>query len=310
MSSTIKIDSNLPADTVWFITGCSSGIGKSLAVEIFNTTTHSIIATARNPSSLSYLPRSPRILALALDVTSQSSITEALASGLSTFKHIDILVNNAGYGVLGDTEFIPDDTARKILETNFWGAVRLTNEAVRIFREVNGEKGGLIMQISTMGGVTAFAGQAYYHARTSKFALEGFTESLYHEIPKFWNIRFLIIEPGGVRTNYGTSSLVKIPAHPVYADPSFGTRQLEAFLDNPSFGDYMADPDRVAQILLEATELERKGKMGLRLPVGPDSWSFIKRKHEGELEGLEKVKELSWSTGNESILKLTGFLSE
>ncbi|TGO15647.1 hypothetical protein BTUL_0038g00700 [Botrytis tulipae] len=307
MSSNIKIDSNLPADTLK-VTGCSSGIGKSLAQEIFNTTTHSIIATARNPSSLSYLPKSPRVLALTLDVTSQSSITEALASGLSTFKHIDILVNNAGYGVLGDTEFIPDDTARKILETNFWGAARLTNEAVKIFREINGEKGGLIMQISTMGGVMAVAGQAYYHA--SKFALEGFTESLYHEIPKSWNIRFLIIEPGGVNTNYGTSSLVKIPAHPAYTDPSFGTRQLEALLENPTLGDYMADPDRVAQILLEATKLERKREMGLRLPVGPDSWSFIKGKYEGELGGLEKVKELSWSTGNESILKFIGFLNK
>lgn len=147
------------------VTGCSSGIGKSLSQEIFNKTTHSIIVTARNPSSLSYLPSSPRVLPLALDVTSQSSITEALASGLSTFKHIDILVNNAGYGVLGDTEFIPEEAARKILETNFWGAVTLTKEAIRIFREVNGEKGGLVMQISTMGGVMAFAGQAYYHAR-------------------------------------------------------------------------------------------------------------------------------------------------
>ncbi|TGO37109.1 hypothetical protein BHYA_0106g00070 [Botrytis hyacinthi] len=309
MSSNIKIDSNLPADTVWFITGCSSGIGKSLAQGIFNTTTHSIIATARNPSSLSYLPKSPRVLALALDVTSQSSITEALASGLSTFKHIDILVNNAGYGVLGDTESIPDDIARKILETNFWGAARLTNEAVKIFREVNGEKGGLVMQISMIFVHTRFM-HLRYLTSSSKFALEGFTESLYHEIPKSWNIRFLIIEPGGVKTNYGTSSLVKIPAHPAYTDPSFGTRQLEAFLDNPTFGDYMADPDKVAQILLEATELERKGEMGLRLPVGPDSWSFIKGKYEGELGGLEKVKELSWSTGNESILNLLGFLNE
>ncbi|KAF7934613.1 uncharacterized protein EAE98_002658 [Botrytis deweyae] len=308
MSSNIKIDPNLPADTVWFITGCSSGIGKSLAQEIFNATTHSIIATARNPSSLSYLPKSPRVLALALDVTSQSSITEALASGLSTFKHIDILVNNAGYGVLGDTESIPDDIARKILETNFWGAVRLTNEAVRIFREVNGEKGGLVMQLSSMGGVLACAGQAYYHA--SKFALEGLTESLYHEIPKSWNIRFLIVEPGGVKTNYCTSSLVKTPTHPAYMDPSFGTRQLEACLENPSLEDYMADPDRVAQILLEATKLERKGEMGLRLPVGPDSWSAIKGKYEAELGGLEKVKELSWSTGNESIVKLTGSFFE
>ncbi|TEY84058.1 hypothetical protein BOTCAL_0022g00330 [Botryotinia calthae] len=308
MSSNIKIDSNLPADTVWLITGCSSGMGKSLAEKIFNTTTHSIIVTARNLSSLSYLPKSPRVLTVSLDVTSQSSITEALASGLSTFKNIDILVNNAGYSVLGDTESIPDDVARKILETNFWGAARLTNEAVKIFREVNGEKGGLVIQISTSGGVMAAAGQAYYHA--SKFALEGFTESLYHEIPKSWNIRFLIIEPGAVKTNYGTSSIVKVPAHPAYTDPSFGTRQLEAFLENSGFRDHMAEPDRVAKIILEVAELERKEGMALRLPVGSDSWSFIKAKYQGELGALEKVKELSWSTGNDSILKFVGFISE
>ncbi|ESZ93385.1 hypothetical protein SBOR_6232 [Sclerotinia borealis F-4128] len=305
MSSNIQIDANLPADTVWFITGCSSGIGKSLAQEIFNTTTHTLIVTARNPSSLSFLPQSPRVLPLALDVTSQASITAALSTSLSTFKHIDIIVNNAGYGVLGDTEIIPEETARKILETNFWGAVHLTNEAVKIFRDVNGEKGGLIMQISTMGGVMAFAGQSYYHA--SKFALEGFTESLYHEIPKSWNIRFLIIEPGGVKTNY-SSSLVKLPAHPAYTDPSCGTRQLEAFFENEAFAEQMADAEKVAQVILEATRLERRGELGLRVPVGPDSWSFIKGKYEAELEGLRKVRELSWGTGNVGILECTGFL--
>ncbi|RAL66790.1 hypothetical protein DID88_007573 [Monilinia fructigena] len=308
MSSNIRINTNLPDDTVWFITGSSSGIGKSLALEIFNTTTHSIIATARNPSYLSYLPDSPRILALPLDVTSQSSIAAALSTSLSTFKHINILVNNAGYGVLGDTEIIPEEAARKMLETNFWGAAHLTNEVIKIFREVNGGRGGLVLQISSMGGVMAFAGQAYYHA--SKFALEGFTESLYHEIPKSWNIRFLIIEPGGVKTNYAGSSLVKIPAHPAYRDPSFGTRQLEAFLENPNFAEHMADADKVAAIIVEATILERKGKLGLRLPVGPDSWTFIKGKHDAELEWLEKVRELSFKTGNESILTETEFLYE
>lgn len=123
------------------VTGCSSGIGKYLALEIFNTTSHSIIATARNPTSLSYFPSSPRVFTLALDVTSQSSINAAVSSSLSTFKHIDILVNNAGYDVLGDTEFIPEEDARKMLETDFGGPVQSSKEAIRLFREVNGEKG-------------------------------------------------------------------------------------------------------------------------------------------------------------------------
>lgn len=124
------------------VTGCSSGIRKSLALEISNTTIHSIIATARNPTSLSYFPSSPRVLTLALDVTSQSSINASLFTSLSTFKHIDILVNDAGYGVLGDTEFIPEEDARKMLETDFWGPVQLSKEAIRLFREINGEEWG------------------------------------------------------------------------------------------------------------------------------------------------------------------------
>lgn len=308
MSPKIQIDPNLPADTVWFITGCSSGIGKALAQEIFTKTTHSLIPTARNPSSLTYLPQSPRILPLSLDVTSASSIRDALNASLATFKHIDILINNAGYGILGDTENVPEESARKVFETNFWGAVNLSKEAVRIFREVNGEKGGLVVQISTVGGVVAFGGQAFYHA--SKFALEGFTESLSHEVPRSWNIRFLIIQPGGVRTNYGTSSLVKIPAHPAYSDTSFGTRKLEAFFDNPAFGDYMADVNVVAGIIVEAVMGERRGEVGLRVPVGPDSWSFIKGKYEEELVGLEEVRGLSWKTGNEKLLEVIGFLDE
>lgn len=72
----------------------------------------------------------------------------------------------------------------------------------------------------------------------------------------------------------------------------------------------MSDPDKVAQIIVEATKLERKGELGLRLPVGPDAWSFIKSKLEGELEWLGKVKDLSFKTGNESILAQTEFLYE
>ncbi|PQE25028.1 retinol dehydrogenase 8 protein [Rutstroemia sp. NJR-2017a BVV2] len=288
------------------VTGCSSGIGKSLVLEILNNTNHSIIATARNTSSLAYIPESQRVLILALDVTSASSISTALSSGLSTFKHIDILVNNAGYGILGDTETIPDDAARKVLETNFWGPVNLTKEAVRIFREVNGPKGGMIVQVSTMGGVVAFGGESFYHA--SKFALEGFTESLFHEIPANWNIQFLIIEPGGVKTNFAGPSLIRFPPSPAYSDPSYPTRQLERFLEMPELHQNMSDADKVASIMLEAVALKKQGGLGLRLPVGVDAWTYIKGKHEREVEEVEKVKDLSWKTENEAILKDIGFL--
>lgn len=95
---------------------------------------------------------------------------------------------------------------------------------------------------------------------------------------------------------------------PAYNDPSFGTRQLEAFLENPDFGQYMAHADKVAGIIADAAELERRGKLELRLPVGPDSWRFIRRKYESGLQGLGRVRDMAFATGNEEILSQTGFL--
>lgn len=140
------------------------------------------------------------------------------------------MVNNAGYALMGDTEAAPDEAARKQLDTNFWGTVDVSKEAVRVMREANGKEGGRIggtvVQISSMGGWVAFPGNAFYHARfvspiflcihcptgikalafmiirtnlnlnCSKFAVEGFTESFAKEMHPDWNINFLIIEPG------------------------------------------------------------------------------------------------------------------
>lgn len=108
------------------------------------------------------------------------------------------LVNNAGYGLTGDTESsLPSSPeehakARKVMETNFWGVANLTLHAMRIMREDNaasgGLQGGVILQITSMGGFMGFPGNAYYHA--AKFAVEGFTESVSREVRPEWNSRF------------------------------------------------------------------------------------------------------------------------
>lgn len=225
----------LPADAVWLITGCSSGLGLSLAQLIAAHPTHRVVATARNPSSIrDALPSNPRVLIVALDVTSTRSITSALDAvlkhpgfgridvlgrsrganpspqrGISTRKIprnnqrlMQILVNNAGYGLMGDTEsslpyspavpYSSDEghsKARAVVETDFWGAANMTLHAMRIMREDNalngGKQGGLVIQISSMGGFVAFPGGAYYHA--AKFAIEGFTESVRREVRPEWN---------------------------------------------------------------------------------------------------------------------------
>jgi NADP-dependent 3-hydroxy acid dehydrogenase YdfG len=149
----------------YIVTGCSSGIGKSLATKIYNAG-HRIVATARDVTSLSYLPDEPTVLKLYLDVTCQETITKAIADAVDTFHGIDIFINNAGYSLMGDTEGIADADARHQLETNFWGPVHVTREALRVFREINAPgRGGTVIQISSMGGWITVPGHSFYHAR-------------------------------------------------------------------------------------------------------------------------------------------------
>jgi NADP-dependent 3-hydroxy acid dehydrogenase YdfG len=157
--------SELFPNSLYLVTGCSSGLGKSLAKTIYNAG-HRIVATARDVTSLSYLPDSPTVLKLHLDVTHQETITKAISDAVEKFHGIDVFINNAGYSLMGDTEGIADADARHQLETNFWGPVHVTQEALRVFREVNAPgRGGTVVQISSMGGWITFPGNAFYHAR-------------------------------------------------------------------------------------------------------------------------------------------------
>lgn len=148
-----------------------------------------IVATARNPATLSAIPDGANILKLALDVTSVSSIEAALSQTLTKFGRVDVLVNNAGYTLVGDTEAAEDGESHALFETNFWGMVNITKCTLGIMRDQNpkggGQQGGVVFNISSMGGFIGFPGSAFYHA--SKFAMEGWTEAVAKELPTEWN---------------------------------------------------------------------------------------------------------------------------
>jgi NADP-dependent 3-hydroxy acid dehydrogenase YdfG len=147
------------------VTGCSSGLGAGFAKHIVSSG-HSLVATARKISSLSYLPDNPKILKLVLDVTSIPSIKKAFSVTIEKFGLVDVVINNAGYGLMGDTEGATDGIARKQLDTNFWGVVDVSREAVRIFRDANPVgSGGLVVQVTSLGGWVGVASGAFYHAR-------------------------------------------------------------------------------------------------------------------------------------------------
>ncbi|KAK0620196.1 hypothetical protein B0T14DRAFT_537724 [Immersiella caudata] len=277
----------LPDNAVWFITGCSSGIGKALA-ELVVSKNQRVVATARNLSALSYLPSdNPSILKLTLDVSSTASIDSAIASALSHFSRLDVVVNNAGYALYGDTENAPASQARQLIETNFWGTVSLTQHAMCIMRKQT-PRGGVVMNVSSMGGRVAYQGHAFYHA--SKFAVEGFTESVSKELLPEWNLHFCLIEPGGVKTGYVDKGMVMIPRHEAYDRDDAPTRVLEAYMKDPEASKHWADVGDVVREMWGV--LDKGGEIPLRVMLGPDAWMTLKDKNERERKELEEAKEI------------------
>ncbi|KAK5661211.1 hypothetical protein OQA88_11102 [Cercophora sp. LCS_1] len=298
---------NLPSDAVWFITGCSSGIGKALA-NLVAAKGHRLVATARNITALSYLPSSPNILPLPLDTTSTPSIDAAIAAALSHFGRIDVMVNNAGYSYRGDTENALPSQAHTLMSTNFWGTVALTIHAMRIMREVNlvsGQQGGVILNLSSMGGRAAFPGNAFYHA--SKFAVEGFTESVAKEVRPEWNIRFCCVEPGGVKTEFAGRSMVAIEPHKAYDHEDSPTRMLKRYMEDEELTKGWAD---VEVVVGKMWELVEAGDIPLRVPLGPDAWGMLKVENEKEAKELDRWRAFSESAGKKGQFESVKWLSE
>jgi short-subunit dehydrogenase len=181
------------------ITGTSSGIGKSTVIE-FARKGWNVIATQRSPEKETDFNSFDNVKLYTLDVTNLESITQVFKTVTEEFGTIDVVVNNAGYGVDGAFEAMSDEIIEKQFNTNVFGLMRVTREAIQHMRP-NG--GGTIIQISSMGGKITFPLYSIYHA--TKFAVEGFTESLHYELSQF-NIKLKLIEPGPIVTDfYGRS---------------------------------------------------------------------------------------------------------
>jgi NAD(P)-dependent dehydrogenase (short-subunit alcohol dehydrogenase family) len=181
------------------ITGTSSGIGKSTVFE-FAQKGWRVAATQRNPEQEKDFANLPNVKLYALDVTNPQSITQTFEEVRKEFGSIDVVVNNAGYGVDGAFEAMSDEVIQKQFDTNVFGLMRVTREAIQLMRQ---QDGGRIIQISSMGGRITFPLYSIYHS--TKFAVEGFTESLHYELASF-NIQLKLVEPGPIVTDfYGRS---------------------------------------------------------------------------------------------------------
>jgi short-subunit dehydrogenase len=184
---------------VILITGCSSGFGLRMAARLA-ALGHRIYATMRNLEKIKPLlnevqKRGGEVRVLPLDVADTSTIKEAMTKIKSEARRIDVLINNAGFGVGGFFEDLTQDEIREQFEVNFFGVQNVTREVLPIMRE---QKEGKIISISSIAGVYGLPGFGAYSA--SKWALEGFLESLYYELKPF-GIQVCVIEPGTYNTN-------------------------------------------------------------------------------------------------------------
>jgi len=195
----------------WFITGTSKGFGREWA-EAALERGDQVAATARDPETLDALvdTHGDAVLPLALDVNDRQAGFDAVKQAAEKFGKLDIVVNNAGYGHFGMTEELSEDDVRAQMETNFFGALWVTQTALPIMRE---QGSGHIIQVSSIGGITAFPGIGAYHA--SKWALEGFTQSLSREVSEF-GIHATLIEPGGFSTDWIGPSSKRSEKNPAY----------------------------------------------------------------------------------------------
>ena len=185
----------------WFITGCSRGFGREWALAALERG-DSVVATARDTASLEPLvaAHGDSVLPISLDVTDRAAVFAAVARAHEHVGRLDIVVNNAGYGQFGMVEELSEAEARQQIETNFFGALWVTQAALPLLRA---QGSGHFLQVSSIGGISAFPTVGIYHA--SKWALEGLSQSLAQEVAGF-GIHVTLIEPGAYSTDWGGSS--------------------------------------------------------------------------------------------------------
>jgi NAD(P)-dependent dehydrogenase (short-subunit alcohol dehydrogenase family) len=192
------------------ITGTSSGFGK-LTAQKFAADGWNVIATMRSPEKETELTQLDNVLVTKLDVQDIDSIQQAIDAGIQRFGKIDTLVNNAGFGMYGIFELATREQIRAQFDVNVFGVMDTIQAILPHFRANNG---GTIINISSQGGRITYPAISLYHA--SKFAIEGFSESVSFELAPL-NIIVKLIEPGAVNTSFGNSATFTAnPAITVY----------------------------------------------------------------------------------------------
>ena len=268
---------------VWFITGCSTGFGRELARHTLGVG-YPTVVTARRVDHVQDLVAEGGDLAcpLALDVTDPAAVASAVKAAEAKFGRIDVLVNNAGIGYFGSFEESDEAEVRRMFEINVWGLVSMTRAVLPGMRA---RKAGCVVNISSMGGISAFPGVSFYNG--TKFAVEGLSEALAQEVAPL-GIKVRLIEPGPFRTDWAGRSANEAPDTIADYHATAGARRDT--IRNYS-GKQPGDPVRAAAAIVKAVE---DADAPLRLLLGRAALAGGRKKIETLRQDFE-----SWTAVSE-----------
>jgi NAD(P)-dependent dehydrogenase (short-subunit alcohol dehydrogenase family) len=273
---------------VWFITGTSKGFGRVWA-EAALARGDRVAASARDVRALDALVAryGERVLAVTLDVTNKSAVDAAVREAQRRFGRLDVVINNAGYGLFGAIEEISEAEARAQMETNLFGALWVTQAVLPIMRA---QGSGHIIQVSSIGGVNAFPTIGLYHA--SKWALEGFSQSLAAEVASF-GIKVTIVEPAGFATDWGGPSAQRATALPAYEASRAAIAKFRS-------GNVPGDPDATGPAMLKIVDAEDPP---LRIFFGAAGLVMTRAEYSRRIETWEKWNAVSVEAQGQAAAK-------
>ena len=271
--------------TTWFITGCSTGLGRALAQAVLERGENAAI-TARDTRGLADLAKAYPGTALArtLDVTDDDQVIAAVRQAEDAFGGIDVLVNNAGYGYRAAVEEGDPADVRRLFATNFFGPVALIKATLPGMRA---RRSGAIVNISSIGALRRPPGSGYYAA--SKAALEAMTGSLRTEAEPL-GIKVIAVEPGGFRTDFSGRSLTQSAT---VIDDYAGTAGKRRKENDTVDGTQPGDPARAAEAIIEVVAAPRPPSL---LLLGRDALATATAVLDAQRAEVEEWRELSTST--------------
>jgi NAD(P)-dependent dehydrogenase (short-subunit alcohol dehydrogenase family) len=274
---------------VWFITGAGRGMGVDIARAAL-AAGHAVVATGRNPEKVTAaIGANDDLLALKLDITDPTDAETAVKAAVDRFGHVDVVVNNAGNFYAGFFEEVPASDFRAQIETNLFGPLNVTRAVLPTMRQ---QRSGLVVTISSVAGIAGGQFTSAYAA--SKFALEGWMESLTPEVAPF-GIRTMLVEPGFFRTDLleNTSTIWPEPTIDDYADR---TRQTVSAWQDMN-GKQGGDPAKLAAALIQ---LAGQPEPPLRWIAGADAVAAVEQKAHDLLAQADTNRELSTSLAHDA----------